>query len=69
MALEEMIMKHAGQSRFGYVLSPDAMRDLVDTLYEFIETTRTLKAAGDRMIQHGVPSASAARSSQGRLIR
>lgn len=53
MALQEMIASHANQSKFGYVLSEDGMRDLIDTLYEFFETSRSLKSAGDRMIQGG----------------
>jgi hypothetical protein len=51
MALQEMITTHANPSKFGFVLSEDGMRDLVDTLYEFFETSRNLKSAGDRMIQ------------------
>ena len=52
MALQEMIVTHANESKFGYVLSEDGMRDLIDTLYEFFETSRSLKSAGDRMLQH-----------------
>lgn len=51
MALQEMITAHANPSKFGYVLSEDGLRDLIDTLYEFFETSRNLKSAGDRMIQ------------------
>lgn len=56
MALQEMITSHANPSKFGYVLSEEGMRDLIDTLYEFFETSRSLKSAGDRMVQ-GSPSA------------
>lgn len=52
LALQEMIVAHANQSRFGYVLSEDGMHDLIDTLYEFFETSRNLKSAGDRMLQN-----------------
>ena len=55
LALQEMIVAHANQSRFGYVLSEDGMRDLIDTLYEFFETSRNLKSAGDRMLQNSSP--------------
>jgi hypothetical protein len=55
LALQEMIAAHANQSRFGYVLSEDGMRDLIDTLYEFFETSRNLKSAGDRMLQNSSP--------------
>lgn len=69
MALHEMITSHASQSKFGFVLSPESMRDLVDTLYDFFETSRTLKAAGDRMIQQGMQAPSSSRTSHSRLPR
>lgn len=53
MALVEMIQNHATQSRFGYVLSDERCSALVETLYEFFETSRSLKSAGDRMLSHG----------------
>jgi len=59
MALQEMIVSHANESRFGYVLSEDGMRDLIDTLYEFFETSRSLKSAGDRMLQQGTTNSNA----------
>jgi len=68
MALEEMIVAHANESRFGYVLSQEGMRELVDTLYEFFETSRSLKAAGDRLIQQGMQPPGA-RAGNGRLGR
>jgi hypothetical protein len=68
MALQEMIVAHSNESRFGYVLSPEGMRELIDTLYEFFETSRSLKAAGDRFIQQGL-EAPGARASQGRFGR
>jgi hypothetical protein len=68
MALQEMIVAHANESRFGYVLSEEGMRELIDTLYEFFETSRNLKAAGDRFIQQGL-EAPGARANQGRFGR
>lgn len=53
MALAEMIQNHASASRFGYVLSEDGCSALIDTLYEFFETSRSLKSAGDRMLTQG----------------
>jgi hypothetical protein len=58
MALQEMITAHASTSKFGYILSEDSMGELIDTLYEFFETSRNLKAAGDRMIQGNPQGAS-----------
>jgi hypothetical protein len=68
MALQEMIIAHTNESRFGYVLSSDGLRELIDTLYEFFETSRSLKAAGDRFIQQGL-EAPGARAAQGRVGR
>ena len=53
MALAEMIQNHARESKFGFVLSDEGYRGLIDTLYEFFETSRSLKSAGDRMMQQG----------------
>ena len=63
MALQEMIAAHANKSRFGYLLSDEGMQDLIDTLYEFFETSRSLKSAGDRMLQQGGASNVSYRSS------
>jgi hypothetical protein len=68
MALEEMIVGHSNESRFGHVISQDGMRQLVDTLYEFFETSRNLKSAGDRLIGQGT-QAPGARASQVRNVR
>ena len=59
MALAEMIQTHSKASRFGYILSNEGYCDLVDTLYEFFETSRSLKSAGDRMMSGGTPQTSA----------
>ncbi len=53
MALAEMIQTHCRESKFGYVLSDEGYRNLIDTLYEFFETSRSLKSAGDRMLSQG----------------
>lgn len=53
MALAEMIQNNSRESKFGYVLTDEGYRNLVETLYEFFETSRTLKSAGDRMISQG----------------
>jgi hypothetical protein len=58
LALTEMIQSHAKESKFGYVLSSDGFDDLVDKLYEFFETSRSLKTAGDRYISGGTSSQS-----------
>lgn len=53
MALAEMIQTHATASKFGIVLTDEGYRGLIDTLYEFFETSRSLKSAGDRMLSQG----------------
>tara|TARA_B100000902_G_C26461658_1_gene505738 strand:+ start:264 stop:491 length:228 start_codon:yes stop_codon:yes gene_type:complete len=49
-ALEEMLRKHFHESKYGYILAKDGMDELVDDLYQFLQTSRSLKDAGDRMI-------------------
>ncbi len=54
MALAEMIQNNSRQSKFGLILTDDGYKSLIDTLYEFFETSRSLKSAGDRMMSQGV---------------
>jgi hypothetical protein len=68
MALEEMIVSHANESRFGHVLSQEGMKQLIDTLYEFFETSRNLKSAGDRLMGQATQSPGA-RAHPGRQSR
>ena len=68
MALEEMIIGHSNESRFGHVLSQEGLRQLVDTLYEFFETSRNPKSAGDRLMGQGA-QAPGARATTGRNVR
>ena len=52
-AIEEIIQTHAQASKFGYVLTNDSLQDLVGELYTLLATSRSLKAAGDRMLAGG----------------
>ena len=52
-AIEEVIANHAKRSKFGYLLSDESFKDLASELYEFVVTSRNLKAAGDRMLGVG----------------
>lgn len=54
MAIAEMIQNNASESKFGYILSDEGYQSLIETLYEFFETSRSLKSAGDRMMSQGV---------------
>jgi hypothetical protein len=70
VALAEMIQDHAQSSKFGYVLTDEGFTGLVNQLYEFFETSRSLKSAGDRMLGQPatpprMPTARIARSTKG----
>lgn len=52
-AIAELIQTHAQASKFGYVLTHEGCQDLVRDLYELLATSRSLKAAGDRMLAGG----------------
>jgi hypothetical protein len=62
MALAEMIQNHCRESRFGYVLTQEGFEGLIETLYEFFETSRSLKSAGDRMLGGPLVNAPATRT-------
>jgi hypothetical protein len=49
-AIEELILMHAQQSKFGYILTHEGTQDLVDGLYDLLLTSRSLKSAGDRFM-------------------
>ncbi len=50
VALREIIESHLKPSKFGYFLSEDSFEDLSDELFKFLQTSRNLKAAGDRFL-------------------
>ena len=52
-AIEELIQTHAQASKFGYVLTHEGCQDLVRDLFDLLATSRSLKAAGDRMLAGG----------------
>jgi len=55
-ALEEIVKNHAKMSKFGYILSPEELSELLDDLYNFVQTSRSLKAAGDKLLTLGPPT-------------
>lgn len=57
-ALEEIVKNHAQTSKFGYILSSEELSDLLDDLYNFVQTSRNLKAAGDKLLTLGPPNKS-----------
>ncbi len=54
VAIEEMIIGRSQASKFGYILTKENARDLVDDIFNLLLTSRNLKAAGDKMLQGGV---------------
>ncbi|MEN9835488.1 MAG: hypothetical protein RL011_1681 [Pseudomonadota bacterium] len=52
-AIEEIIQSHAQASKFGYVVTADSMQEIVGDLYALFLTSRSLKAAGDRLLAGG----------------
>lgn len=52
-AIAELIQMHAQQSKFGLILTPEGYQDLVSELFTLLQTSRSLKAVGDRMLAGG----------------
>lgn len=50
VAIQEIIRNHAQESKFGLMLSKEAFETICDDLFAFLQTSRNLKAAGDRFI-------------------
>ena len=61
VAIAEIIQQHAQTSKFGLVLSQEGFERAVGDLFALLQTSRTLKAAGDRML--GGPGSEAQTSS------
>ena len=54
VAIEEIILAHAKQSKFGWLLTPESFRELTTDIHQLLLTSRNLKSAGDRMIAASV---------------
>ncbi len=65
-AIREIITGLVQPSKFGYVMSHEALEEIGDQLFDLIVTSRNLKSAGDRMIAQGLvpPGLSGASSSR-----
>jgi putative AlgH/UPF0301 family transcriptional regulator len=50
VAIRDILAQHATEGKFGFVLTKESYELLVDELYDFLNTSRELKTAGDRMI-------------------
>jgi hypothetical protein len=51
VAIDEIIRKHVVSSRFGHFLSEDGFQELSNEIFEFLQTSRSLKSAGDRLLK------------------
>ncbi len=52
-AIAEIIKNRSQESKFGIILSPEAFEEVVSDLFDLLQTSRTLKATGDRMLAGG----------------
>ena len=50
VAIREILENHAKPGKFGYFLSEDAMNLATAELFDLVETSRSLKSAGDRFL-------------------
>jgi hypothetical protein len=66
VAIEEIILARTEASKFGFFLSREGLSELTDDLFHLLKASRTLKAAGDRMLGSGMPAASRDRRTIGR---
>lgn len=58
-AIREIITGVVQPSKFGYVMTHEALEEIGEQIFDLIVTSRNLKAAGDRMIAQGfVPNPS-----------
>ncbi len=53
-AIQEIIVDAVQESKFGYVMSHEALQQITDQIFDLFVTSRNLKAAGDRMIAQGI---------------
>lgn len=53
-AIHEIITDAVQESKFGYVMSHEALQQITDQIFDLFITSRNLKAAGDRMIAQGL---------------
>ena len=61
VAIEEILLNHAKEAKYGYVLPKDSLNELRDEIYNLLVTSRNLKAAGDKLINEGLGATTKAR--------
>jgi hypothetical protein len=50
VAIREILENHAKPGKFGYFLSEDALNLVTAELFDLVETSRSLKSAGDKFL-------------------
>lgn len=53
-AIREIIVDAVQESKFGFVMTHEALQQISDQIFDLMLTSRNLKAAGDRMISQGI---------------
>ena len=56
LAIRELITERTKESKFGYFLTEEDLRHVVESLLGFVETSRSVRAAGDRVTQQSTRS-------------
>ncbi len=56
VAIEQLLEKHTQPSKFGFFLTQEGFDSLAAELLTLLETSRTLRATGDRFLQGPLPS-------------
>lgn len=54
VAVKELLEQHMTASRFGYIVTEEGVDDICEDIVRFLQTSRSLKEAGDRLISQGV---------------
>ncbi|MFW7379569.1 MAG: hypothetical protein ACOH5I_12220 [Oligoflexus sp.] len=52
-AIKEIISKNVSESKFGFVMTHDALAEICDDIFNLLITSRNLKSAGDRWMAKG----------------
>lgn len=63
VAIEELLLNRVTEGKFGYVLTREAFAHLREDIFSLLITSRSLKAAGDKLL--GRDMAPVARSIKG----
>jgi hypothetical protein len=52
VAISEMFQKYLVESKFGHFLSDEDLAELENELFQFLQTSRNLRAGGDRFMRN-----------------